>query len=328
MADTKITALAALAGANIAAGDKFVLVDISDTSMNASGTDKNMTADELAQGLALDGRLTFNDVTADPAAPSAGLMRAYADGYGGRMSLKTLGPTGRPTPLQEAMWDGSLYWWTQTTATAGLWIGTVGAGAGTFANTLPTSTNQYTMGKRARYSNVVTTTNQVLGQRGTEALFELGNAAGLGGFFFHARCGFDTWTNGSRFFAGMHTGTTVISADPSALNNTVGFCVDAADNGAISFLMRGTTATKTSTGLTIVTNKGYDVCFWAPPNSTTVGYRIVDVNAGTIASGSVSANAPAVNTFLTPGVLASNAALTPVNSTQLGVDHIYVYTEN
>jgi hypothetical protein len=38
----------------------------------------------------------------------------------------------------------------------------------------------------------------------------------------------DVWTNGGRFFAGMHA-TTVISADPSALNNTVGFCVDAAD---------------------------------------------------------------------------------------------------
>jgi hypothetical protein len=36
----------------------------------------------------------------------------------------------------------------------------------------------------------------------------------------------------------MHTATTVISADPSALNNTVGFCVDAADNGLISFLTR------------------------------------------------------------------------------------------
>jgi hypothetical protein len=35
----------------------------------------------------------------------------------------------------------------------------------------------------------------------------------------------------------MHTATTVISADPSALNNTVGFCVDAADNG-LSFLTR------------------------------------------------------------------------------------------
>jgi hypothetical protein len=27
-------------------------------------------------------------------------------------------------------------------------------------------------------------------------------------------------------FCRMHTATTVISADPSALNNTVGFCVE------------------------------------------------------------------------------------------------------
>jgi hypothetical protein len=32
-----------------------------------------------------------------------------------------------------------------------------------------------------------------------------------------------------KIFTGMHTATTVISADPSALNNTMGFCVDAAD---------------------------------------------------------------------------------------------------
>jgi hypothetical protein len=30
-------------------------------------------------------------------------------------------------------------------------------------------------------------------------------------------------------FVGMHTATTVVSADPSALNNTVGFCIDAGD---------------------------------------------------------------------------------------------------
>jgi hypothetical protein len=44
----------------------------------------------------------------------------------------------------------------------------------------------------------------------------------------------------------MHTATTVVSADPSALNNTVGFCIDAGDLGAISFLTRGT-ATKAAT---------------------------------------------------------------------------------
>jgi hypothetical protein len=47
MADTKISALAALTGASVADTDLFVLVDVSDTSMAASGTDKNITAAEL-----------------------------------------------------------------------------------------------------------------------------------------------------------------------------------------------------------------------------------------------------------------------------------------
>jgi hypothetical protein len=33
-------------------------------------------------------------------------------------------------------------------------------------------------------------------------------------------------------FVGMHTATTVVSADP-ALNNTVGFCIDAGDLGLV-----------------------------------------------------------------------------------------------
>ncbi len=52
MTDKKITDLAALTGSGIATGDLFVLVDISDTSMAASGTDVKMTAAELKIALA------------------------------------------------------------------------------------------------------------------------------------------------------------------------------------------------------------------------------------------------------------------------------------
>jgi hypothetical protein len=44
-------------------------------------------------------------------------------------------------------------------------------------------------------------------------------------------------------FVGMHTAATVVSADPSALNNTVGFCIDAGDLEQL-VLTRGTAATK------------------------------------------------------------------------------------
>lgn len=52
MADTKITGLAALTGANLATGDLFEMVDVSDTTMDTTGTNKKMTASELAIGIA------------------------------------------------------------------------------------------------------------------------------------------------------------------------------------------------------------------------------------------------------------------------------------
>jgi hypothetical protein len=216
------------------------------------------------------------------------------------------------------------YEWNTTTATAGLWIGTVGAGSGTYSTQLPTTTSVYTSIKRARWANVITTTNQVLGQRNTEAMFFRGNAAGQGGFLMRGRFGFDVWTNGGRMFAGMATATTVVSADPSALNNTVGFCVDAADNGLIHFLTRSTSATKQSTGLTITSGKGYYFSIQCLPNSSAYTYSITDLNTGTVYSNTATLTLPTNTTMLTANVLASNAALTPVTSIQLGISKIEI----
>jgi hypothetical protein len=266
--------------------------------------------------------------TTDPTAPNAGNLLVYSRTIAGRPTPKVLSPVGLSYPLQSAFWQNTQYTWTTTGATNGLWTNTAGAGAGTFASTLPTTTNIFTSQKRSRYSNVVTTANQVLGQRNTDAVFFRGAAAGQGGFFFYARLGFDTWTNGGRFFAGMATANTVISADPSALNNTVGFAVDAADNGLISFLTRDAVSpTKQSTGLTIVSNKGYDVFIYCKPNDTVIYYRILDIVAGTEYTNSATLTLPTNTTLLTANVLASNAALTTVNAVQLSVGKIYIETE-
>lgn len=274
---------------------------------------------------ASDNSLLLPGIVTEPAAPAAGNLKLYSKNIAGHLTLKVVGPSGLDTPIQNALWQNNMTMWTPTTTTTGLWVGTVGAGAGTYTTQLPTNTSLYTAMKRGRWANIATTTSQVLGQRNTEAMYFLGNAAGQGGFLFYSRLGFDVWTNGGRFFAGMHTGTTVISADPSALNNTVGFAVDAADNGSISFLTRASsTGTKASTGFTIVTGKGYDVYMFASTNSASIGWRIDDTNAGTTASGLATLTVPAVNTMLTAGVLASNAALTTVTSIQLGINRIYV----
>ena len=300
---------------------------------NAAGAfagDADLTWDATGNTLGLSGVNTGIEIaaiTAEPATPAAGKARLYFKSIAGRMSLKSKGPSGLDSNYQTAVWGNTQYRWTMTSALAGIWQNTVGSGAGTFTTALPTTTSLYTTIRRSLYANVVTTLQQVLGQRITENLFFRGAVAGHGGFFFAARTGFDVWTNGARFFAGMHTATTVISADPSALNNTVGFCVDAADNGAISFLTRGTVATKAATGFTIVSGKGYDLFIYCASNSAQYSWRIVDINAGTEASGVATLNLPTNTVTMAAGVLASNAALATVTAVNLAVNGIYVETD-
>lgn len=51
MSDQGIPDLSALTGVNLAGTDEFEVVDKSDTTMSADGTNKRMTADELAIGM-------------------------------------------------------------------------------------------------------------------------------------------------------------------------------------------------------------------------------------------------------------------------------------
>lgn len=271
-------------------------------------------------------------IITEPSVPNTDNLAFYAKSIVGKMIPKIKGPSGLDTPLQIAFWQNNILMWNPSNATAGVWFGAIGTttSAGTFTAAAPTTTSLYTIQTRSRYANVATTANQILGIRWSATpTYFLGNTTGRGGFFFFCRMGFDVWTNGGRMFVGLTSNTagTTVSGNPSATNNTVGFCIDSTDNGAISFLMRGTAATKTSTGYTAVSGKGYDVYMWAAPNSTTVYWRIDDTNAGTSASGSTSTNAPAVNTMMLPNVLASNAALTTVTSIQLGINRLYIETD-
>jgi hypothetical protein len=64
MADSKVSDLAALTGADSASTDLAVVVDVSDTTMAASGTTKKMTLAEFATGLITHGSLaTDGEVT-------------------------------------------------------------------------------------------------------------------------------------------------------------------------------------------------------------------------------------------------------------------------
>lgn len=285
----------------------------------------------LTGNLALSGAdttVSLTGVTTEPSAPSTGQLKIYSKKIAGKMCPKTVGPSGIDSPLQNAFWQNNICIWQPTTALNGLWLGTAPAGAGTYATVLPTSTSLYTAMKRGRWSNIATTANQVLTQRSVELMYFLGNSAGMGGFFFYTRMGFDTWTDGGRLFAGLFNGNSLIQSDPSTVNNNIGFAVDVADNGLIYFQTKGTgAAVRTSTGFTITSGSGYDMYIFAAPNSTTVSWRILEINTGTEATGSSAVSGPAVNVMMMAGIQASNAALTSVNAIQLCINRIYVETD-
>ncbi|WP_216689007.1 hypothetical protein [Hymenobacter siberiensis] len=305
--------------------------DVQFNSAGAIAGSSSFNWDNVNNALSLLGSNTdivMKGITTEPVTPVADTLIYYSKKIAGRMFPKVKGPSGLDMPMQAAFWQNNITMWNPTTATAGVWLGTAGAGAGTYATGLPTTTSLYTSTKRGRWANVVTTLNQVLGQRNSELMYMSSpSTAGQGGFFFYARCGFDVWANGGRFFAGFHTATTVISANPSLLNNTVGFCIDDTDNGLINFMTRGTAVTKTSTGFTTVSGKGYDLYIFNAPGSSTYSWRILDINAGTETSGTTALTPPAANTLLSVGVLASNAALATVTAIQLGLNRVYVETD-
>lgn len=305
--------------------------------LNVNGVltgDPDFTFNSATKELDLGGTNTsmiIQAITNEPSAPGAGTLRLYSKNIAGRILPKWIGPSGLDTPFQPALFANNMSLWTTTNATAGLWTGTVGAGAGTFSTIIPTFTNIYTSTRRSRYANVVTTTNQVLGQRNTEFMFFRGSIAATGGFFFFARFGFDGWTTGGRLFVGLHTSTNVVALDPSSQLNILGFGIDAG-NTAITFMHNDASGTATkdtiATQPALATNNGYDAYIFAKPNDNTVYYRLVDINTQTeLVNSSTSTDLPANTVGLTVGALASNAALTTVNATMLGVNRMYVETD-
>ena len=281
----------------------------------------------------VDTGILLKGITTEPSTPVADTLRLYAKTIAGRSMLKVLAPSGMNYQLQPAIFANTVVWWTPTGATAGFWLGAVGAAAGTFSTANPSTTNKYTALRRGRWANVITTVNQNLRQGLTDAMFFRGSVAEQGGFFFMARGGTEVWTAGGRMFVGLSVSTTPCTADPSSLPNILGFGIDAGDT-AITFMHNDASGTATKDPIagqpSLASNQGYNFFIWCKPNDTVVYWRIENLNATgspLIAEGSVNTDLPVNTTMMTAGFAASNAALTAATAIQIGVNKIYVETD-
>lgn len=311
MADTKITALAALTGLNAADGDVIPVVDVSDTSMAASGTTKYMTMAELADAIGAGGRLTLDAfTTTTPAAPTAGVTM-FA-----RKAARTLpafiGPAAIDSSLQPHFGANKIANFVPTgnattVATNGIVLTVIGTA--TAANWA--STNMFTASRRLSYISVATA-GGAGGWREAVAKYAMGTA-GWGGFHVMARFGLLTLPAGYRVFVGLHSSTAVIgNVDPSSLTNMCGLGKDTGDT-TLQFMYNDAsgTANKINTGITLATSDVVDFRMFSAAGSGKIFFSVQILNgAGTLVNSDtgVSVDVPASTTGLCIHNWCNNAA--------------------
>lgn len=299
MADQKATDLAALTGANAADGDLVTVVDVSDTSMAGTGTNKKMTLVELGEGLG-DSRIVTDQLTNNASAPAAG-VRLFGVRRG-RVRPVFVGPEGNV--IEQGPHFGSTMgaWFRPvgnavTVESPGIVITAIGTATGAnWANT-----NRFTQHRRLSYVSAAGAGSSG-GWREAVAKYNIGSS-GLGGFDIWMRFGLLTLPAGYRVFNGLHSSTSVIgNVDPSSLTQMLGFGKDTADT-LISFMANdgSGTATKTTTGLSaLATSDVLEGRIYAAPGATTVYWAVRNITTAptTWFQGNVSSDLPTSGTGL------------------------------
>ena len=281
---------------------------VSASAAGVSGEVQYNSAGALAGAANIEvenGYLRIPDTGAQPATPAASGLDVFAKNRGGRLFPAWIGPSGLDTTVQPALFGNSQFVWlpgTGTTLAINWGCSFTARNVGTSAaQATPTraSTNSMTSMNRAQFGTGTTATG-ASGVQSTSTVAWLGNAAGLGGFFFFARFGIETLAADQRAFVGLSANNAAMAADASTWANTVGIGKDTADSVWQVITRSATTLTKTSTGATVTAGQVLDLHMFAAPNTTTITIRLADAVTGTVYVNNVafSTNIPASTTFL------------------------------
>lgn len=261
-------------------------------------------------------RLPAVGATALTAAP-ADTLKIFARKVAGRMTLKYIGASGVDQAVQDKISENRNGFYLPNNGTAvGLNLGIGWTSAGTVSHPTPSSTAPaiYNQQKRTRWANIVTTTNQLLGLRTAtaEKSYWRGNAAGLGGFNFHARFGIGLWPAATvRLFVGLNDSNAGWVASDTLTGNGCGLWHDTTEAATVlNFVTRnGTTATKAAITLATALAAGqcFDFWMWSAPNGSEIWYRLVELNTGTLlVDTSTTTTIPLNTAFMGPELMMSN----------------------
>ena len=266
-----------------------------------------------------------------PATPAADGINIFSRSRAGRHLAHIIGPSGIDVALQPALFGNSIYMWmpgTGTTLAINFGTSFTARNSGTSAaqaHPTKSSTNAMSSLNRATFGTGTTATG-ASGVQSAATVAWLGNAAGLGGFFFFARFGIETLAADQRAFVGLSANNAAMAADSSSWNNTIGIAKDSADS-VWQVVCRGTAATKTATGCTVTAGQILDMSLFAPPNGSNITVRLVDAVTGTVYVDNVAfaTNIPANTTFLY--MQAHTQSVTGTTAKLLAINRMYCETD-
>ena len=247
--------------------------------------------------------LTLVDA-ATPSTPSAGEIVVYADAMAGRKMMSFIDQDSNIADFQPALFSINSFLWLPGTGTtlainwgASFTARNSGTGAAQ-AHPIRASTNAITSLNRATFSTGSTATGASGIQTSSFAGW-IGNATGLGGWFMVCRFALEAGSGTYRVFVGLSANNAALASQPSTLANSIGIGLDSTDTVWQIMTNNGTTATRTTTGITVTTSDVFDFYCYVKPNGTTVYFEVRNaVTNAVLYTGNQSTNLPANTTFM------------------------------
>lgn len=296
-----------------------VYVPANDTAIQSNQiTDKRVL---LPDALHVEDRSTVPSTTATG-------MTLFSMERAGRRFLSTVAADGLTGPLQPALFANSIRLYSPGNGTAIGAIGMVAMATATISHPAIASTNLWTSIPRWRMATSTTAGNSS-GVRAADAVWR-GNAAGLGGFFFAARCTANVTTTNGRAFVGLNDTTAVIgNVNPSTLTQGVYYGFDSAQTTWRVCSNDSTgSATCTDLGAQFPVNlgsDGFEFRLFASANGSDIKYWAQRLGTGDTASGTISTDLPTNTTMLAPQLWVNNG--TDASANNLECSRLYLESD-
>lgn len=182
---------------------------------------------------------------------------------------------------------------------------------GTLTTSVLAATNLLTSTRTTLFSSGATA-GTVASLRTGQTEFWRGNAVGLGGFYYLTRFGLNTLQVGMRAFLGVVDVTTApTNVDPTtnATPGKIGLAINAnTGNWKLVNNVSGTAPTVLDLGANFPVNNTdlLEMLLFCAPNDSWVSYQVVNLSTGNRVNGLLTANIPAVATFLAAQVWITN----------------------